>query len=201
MPAAKAKKKKPAAPAPPKKKRRHEQYSDAFRAHVLAEWDSNGGNTSHTARTFHIKRTTVLDWVKGRVPVPPALRQEKKRLLADVLEETAIRMCDGLTPADPNCQKVATSVGIVVDKWVLVQTLRLPGQADPGSNGRPAYDFSKLTPAEIFQLAKIHGKALPGHEDDEPENESDLDNPVLAGDQGDDVEAAPAPQPQPPVPS
>lgn len=99
-------------------------YSDSERATALAALDANGGNVAATARTLQIPRSTLQEWANGRVNSEVTeLRQEKKRDLAERLEDIAHELVDALPDkiGRANLQQTATTLGIVIDKMQLLK--------------------------------------------------------------------------------
>lgn len=106
------------------------QYSDNDKAVALATLDANGGNVKQTAKVLKIPESTLTDWAKNRGVHPEVtdIREEKKRGLAEKLEEVAhaltgnilIRAESELSILVP-MKDVATSLGIVVDKMQLLK--------------------------------------------------------------------------------
>lgn len=189
------KKKQPAEPKKPKKKRTvhaRTYHSDDFIAAALALLKANGGNVRKTARQLNLPHPTLQSWATGKSrPVAAELKQVAEINLIEDAKSLASRICTGLTvDATTDIQKGAVAFGILVDKLLVMNGLpnqisQMIGGQPTNPNGSPKYDLSKLTPAELHQLAEISAKAA-----GEPpvEYASDLSNPVIApwAQQGDD---------------
>jgi hypothetical protein len=99
-------------------------YSDEERATALAALDGNGGNRQRTARQLGIPRKTLATWASGAVhPAVADLRHQKKRELADGLEQVAYLLLDAIPGKleGANLQDLAISLGILVDKMLLLR--------------------------------------------------------------------------------
>lgn len=99
-------------------------YSDEERATALAALDGNGGNRQRTARQLGIPRKTLATWASG--PIHPAvadLRHQKKRELADALEQVAYRLLDAVPGKleGASLLELAIALGILVDKMLLLR--------------------------------------------------------------------------------
>lgn len=138
--------------------RARRRYTDAFRASALAALDANGGNVERTARDLDLPRKTVEGWAQGRTDVPADLRHEKRQELAEAVEDCIRRLCGGIAvrEGDP-VDKVAVAVGILTDKLLLLRDRPTP--TDPKDPNSPAFDVSRLTREELWQLVELHDKA------------------------------------------
>jgi transposase-like protein len=138
------------------------RYSDEERAQALAALAANGGNISLTAKQLDIPIKTLSNWANGiRHPESAQMGNEKKKLMADVLEEIAWKLIDaipGKVKKAPLGQTV-TSMAIAVDKMRLLRNLptELPGAAQ-------ALDLSKLTDEELEEYDRLLAKAAIGGE-------------------------------------
>jgi len=106
-------------------------YSDEERATALASLDGNGGNRQRTARQLGIPRKTLATWASG--PIHPGLadlRHQKKRELADALEQVAYRLLDAIPGKleGANLLELAITLGILVDKMLLLRGSKARGQ-------------------------------------------------------------------------
>jgi hypothetical protein len=102
--------------------RRH--YSDQEKAEALAALAANKGNVKLTARTLGIPRMTLAHWANGDCsPEVTKLGHLKKGELASTLEALAHKHVDACPDkiADANLQATATSLGICVDKMLLLR--------------------------------------------------------------------------------
>jgi hypothetical protein len=103
---------------------RRRSYSDEEWATALAALDGNGGNRQRTARQLGIPRKTLATWASGAVhPVVADLRHQKKRELADALEQVACRLLDAIPSKleGASLLELAISLGILVDKMLLLR--------------------------------------------------------------------------------
>jgi hypothetical protein len=99
-------------------------YSDEERATALAALDGNGGNRQRTARQLGIPRKTLATWASGAVhPAVADLRHQKKRDLADGLEQVAYRLLDAIPGKleGASLLELAIGLGILVDKMLLLR--------------------------------------------------------------------------------
>jgi hypothetical protein len=106
------------------RQRQRRDYSDDERAEALAVLDANGGNLSRTAREVGVPRKTLAQWVTGRAALRVAdLRQRKKGLLADALEDFGWQVIEALAGRveQGNLVQLATTLGIAVDKMQLLR--------------------------------------------------------------------------------
>lgn len=103
-------------------------YSDADKATVLALLDLNGGNVARTARTVRIPRKTLADWSKGRKinGHVAELRHQKKKELAELLEEFAFQLLEAVPEKIPDASLLDAmrSLGIAIDKVLLLRGCR-----------------------------------------------------------------------------
>jgi transposase-like protein len=101
------------------------QYSDAEKAAALAALDANGGNVARTARDLDIPRKTLAEWAADRHTHSEVaeLRQEKKRDLAQRLEEIAWELAEALPGKKElaSLQHTATAMAIAIDKMQLLR--------------------------------------------------------------------------------
>jgi hypothetical protein len=100
------------------------RYCDDDKANALAALAANGGNIARTARDLGVPRQTLQKWANGRVPdVVLQKGQEKKRSLADKLEEVAHRLLGGVEGKIDGAKlgELFTSIGIAVDKLMLLR--------------------------------------------------------------------------------
>lgn len=121
MPAKKAAKKTVKKPQPAK--RRERNYSDQEKAAALVVVDFCKGNVSDASRRTGIPRKTLVEWNSGRVPDGVAeIRQEKKKALADKLEDLAEKYVDSMTStAGSATSRDAVALGIVIDKMQILR--------------------------------------------------------------------------------
>jgi hypothetical protein len=109
--------------------KRRRRYSDDERAGALAALDANRGNVAHTARQLGVPRETLQSWARGRVhPGVVKMCQQKKKALADAIEDLARRLLD-FVPAKiegASLLDVMIAAGIAVDKMLALR------QADAG---------------------------------------------------------------------
>ena len=101
------------------------QYSDEEKASALAALDANRGNVKATAQVLRIPASTLTRWRDGEgvVPAVADMREIKKADLADRLEDLAHLITDTMPNklADADLQKLATSLGITIDKMRLLR--------------------------------------------------------------------------------
>ena len=86
------------------------------------------GALNEVAKHLHVPAMTISRWFKARQNPPPnELVTQQKKELTDRLEELAHKLVDmaftiaGAADTDASIQQVATSMGIVVDKWQLLK--------------------------------------------------------------------------------
>jgi hypothetical protein len=106
-------------------------YSDDERALALAVLDGNGGNCKRTARQLGIARKTLAAWARGSFhPAVANLRHQKKRELADALEEVAYCLLDAIPGklASASLLELVIASGILVDKMLLLRADEARGQ-------------------------------------------------------------------------
>jgi predicted transcriptional regulator len=100
------------------------QYSDAEKAAALLALQANGGNITKTAREVGIPASTIKEWASGRVTAGVTdIRDEKKNVLADYLEDIAWKLAEAMPKKvrSAHLQQVATSMGITIDKMQLLR--------------------------------------------------------------------------------
>ena len=99
-------------------------YTNDFRASALAALAANAGDVLRTARQLGIPETTLRHWAEGhRHPEARQMAEEKKRPLADRLEEIAHSLIDNM-PAKmtvATLQQLTVSLGIAVEKMCLLR--------------------------------------------------------------------------------
>jgi hypothetical protein len=109
------------------------QYSDAEKGEALATLDANKGNVRLTARICRVPEKTLADWRDGKgTPNAVAdLRDVKKSDLADRFEEIVHQLL-GAMPGkieEATLLQCATTVGIAVDKMILLRSQSTPAPA------------------------------------------------------------------------
>lgn len=108
----------------PQKRRR---YSESDQAEALATLEANGGNISQTARELDIPHETLRQWVTGIVSAPaPALREQKKRELADRYEGLLNRALDTV---DAKVDQMSASAAVMAAAIMTDKMLLLRGEA------------------------------------------------------------------------
>ena len=109
-----------------KKKRR--QYTDDFRANCVLMLEAAGypdkeGSLTAVSKNVGVPLRTLSRWFnKEQNPPPDQLVNEKKGILTDQLENLAYRLVDVMGGAidDAPLRELATTFGIVIDKWQLL---------------------------------------------------------------------------------
>lgn len=101
------------------------QYSDAEKAAALLALQANGGNLKQTAKQTAIPYSTLKAWAGGAgVSHGVAdIREEKKNVLADYLEDVAWKLAEAMPKKvrGAQLQQIATSMGITIDKMQLLR--------------------------------------------------------------------------------
>jgi len=99
------------------------KYSPDEKAQTLAVLEANRGNVKHTGLNLDIPRSTVSLWKHSEQPPEIIeLKEQKKAELADSLLELAAKIVHAI-PAklgDAPVDKLATALGITIDKWLLI---------------------------------------------------------------------------------
>jgi hypothetical protein len=93
----------------------------------MAALAANGGNISGTARQLGIPEKTLSNWANGkRHPESAQMGEQKKGELSDALEDLAWKLIDALPKkiGKATLSQVATTVGICVDKMLLLREQR-----------------------------------------------------------------------------
>ncbi len=109
------------------------RYSDEERASAIVALSANGGNVEGTAKQLGIPPATLEHWAKGRRhPEARQLAEKKRKPLADCLEALARKLAQAM-PAKmegASLQQIAVSMGIAVDKMLLLRGQDGNGQDD-----------------------------------------------------------------------
>lgn len=112
---------------------KRKRYDDKFRASAVVMLEAAGypdkiGALAEVAKHLGVPAMTISRWFKAaQNPPPNELVTQQKKELTDRLEELAHKLVDmAFTIADDadtsaSIQQVATSMGIVVDKWQLLK--------------------------------------------------------------------------------
>lgn len=169
----------PKARKPPRVKTRpYRHYSNEFVANALALLKANGGKLAKTARQLDMPQQTLSEWAAGNRAPSPEVQQAAEINVVQKLTGFVGYVCDLRPAADKvNLRDAAVAMGIAFDKLLL-----LTGQPNSiikttgGADGREPYDLSKLTPAQLHQLADIAAAAA----GEVVEQASDLNAPVVA---------------------
>lgn len=111
-----------AAPKAKSEPRKH-RYTDAEKAAALVVLDFCEGNVTETTRRTGVPESTLSEWRDGRInDAVPAIRDEKRKSLADSLEELAFKYVEGfLKTAGDVSARDAIALGIVIDKMQILR--------------------------------------------------------------------------------
>jgi len=140
-----------------RKRQPKRRYSDEEKANALAALAANAGNIERTARELSIPASTLQHWANGNVHAQVTnLRDQKKGVLAEGLEDVAWRLLEGVTPAkiaETDVRELLTAVGIAVDKMQLLR-------GKPTAIGK--HDFSGVSDDELDKLIATEERAIVG---------------------------------------
>lgn len=108
--------------------RKRKQYSDDFRADCVLMLEAAGypdhkGALTAVSNKVKVPARTISRWFnKEQNPPPDQVVNEKKGILVDQLENLAYKLVDVMGGAvdDAPLRELATTFGIVVDKWQLL---------------------------------------------------------------------------------
>lgn len=134
------------------KKRR---YSDDERAEALVALSANGGNVEGTARQLGIPERTLEHWAKGqRHPEARQMANKKKKPLADCLEALARKLVQAMPDKakDASLQQIAVSLGIAVDKMLLLR-------GEPTVNVSQEFRSPEEAQEKLAKLLGVHERS------------------------------------------
>lgn len=102
------------------------KYTEAEKSAALVAYDLSGGNMSGTAKRIGIPRKTLESWVTGRAgtnDAVAAMRQEKRRSIADLLEDEVYAILNLLPEkrTEAHYRDLLVSLGIATDKMQLLR--------------------------------------------------------------------------------
>lgn len=151
-------------------------------AAILAKLDELGGNVSRTAKELKVRKARVV--AVNAAAGNPA-EGKKQRTVFEAAEAAVLHLAgviEGMTKRDTSeAHRLAVLYGVAVDKLLLVAGK--PITIHQQQTTTTAFDFTKLSRAEMMELLRLHDKlnGVP-----EPLNVSDLDSPVIYCDESPD---------------
>ncbi len=110
-------------------KRTYNRYDDEFRASAVIMLQVEGypnrkGALQRVATQTGVSHTVLRDWFhRNHNPPPSEVLQQRKKELNEMLKDLAYRLIDAIPGKlkDASAATVATTLGIVVDKMLLLE--------------------------------------------------------------------------------